>query len=54
MCPPTDNKPLALEQEICINEESVAQNLETVEIIDATSIQDKLHETENSNLPTPK
>lgn len=54
ICSPTDDKPLALEQKICINEESVAQNLETVEIIDVTGIQGKLRETENSNLPTKK
>ena len=54
MCPPTDDKPLALEKKICINEESVAQNLGTAEITDVTSTQGTLHETENSNLPTPK
>jgi len=53
-CAPTDDKPLALEQEICINEESMAQNLGATAITDATSLQDKLHETESSNLPTPK
>jgi len=52
--PPTDDKPLALEQEICTNKESVAQNLETVKTIDATSTQEEPPETENSNLPTPK
>ena len=54
MCSPTDDKPLALEQKICINEESIAQNLGTVEIIGVTGIQGKLPETENSNLPTKK
>jgi len=53
-CPLTDDKPLALEEEICINEESVAQNQETVETADATSPQDKLHETRNLSLPTLK
>jgi len=54
ICPPTDDKPLALEQKICINEKSVAQNIGTVELINVTSTQDKLHETENLSLPTPK
>jgi len=53
-CPPTDDKPLALEQEISINEESIAHNLETMETIDATSIQNKPIETGNLSLPTPK
>lgn len=53
-CPLTDDKPLALEQEISTNEELVSQNIETVKITNATSTQDKLHEIENSNLPTPK
>jgi len=52
--PPTADKPLVLEQDISINEESIAQNQETVKTIDATSTQDKLIETENSNLPTDK
>lgn len=54
MVPPTDDKPLDLEQESYINEESVVQSIGTVEITDATIIQGKLHETENSNLPTSK
>jgi len=45
---------LAFQQEICINEESVAQSIGTIETIDATNIQNKLHETKNSNFPTPK
>lgn len=52
--PPTDDKPLSLQLEICINEESVAQDLETAEMNDITRTQDKLHETENIGLPTLK
>jgi len=54
MCPPTDDKPLALEQEFYLSEESVAKNLGTVEITDIIITQGKLHEAENLNLPTPK
>jgi len=54
MYPSTNDKPLALEQEICINEESVAQNLGNDEMIDVTSTQDTLCETENFSLTTPK
>jgi len=50
----TDDKPFTLEQEICLNEQSVAQNSRTVELIDVTSTQDKLHETEKLSMPTPK
>lgn len=37
MSPPTNDKPLALEQEMCTNEESVAHTQETIETTDATS-----------------
>jgi len=53
-CPPTDDKPLVLKQETCINEESIAQNLETTEMIDVTITQDKPYETQSSKLPTPE
>jgi len=54
MSPPTNNKPLALEKNICTNEELVAQSLETVKTIDATSIQNKPHETEDLGPPNPQ
>jgi len=53
-CLPTDDKPLALNQETCISEESIAQNLETTEMIDVTSIQDEPYKTQSSKLPSPK
>ena len=53
-CPPTKDKPLDLEQETCINEESISQKLETTEMINGIDIQDKRYETQNSKLPTPK
>jgi len=52
--PPTDDKPLALEQETCISDESVAHTQETVKTINGTKTQEEPPETENSNLPTPK
>ena len=54
MSSPSDDKPLALEQETCINEESVAHTQETVKTINATSIQEEPPETQNLGPPNPK
>jgi len=53
-CYPTNEKPLALELDTNINEESVTHTHETVKTVDATSIQEKSPQIENSNLPNPK
>jgi len=53
-CHPTNEKPLALELDTDINEESVTHTHETVKTTNATSIQEKSPQIENSNLPNPK
>jgi len=53
-CYPTNEKPLALDLDMNINEESLTHNHETVKTVDATSIEDKSPQIENSNLPNPK
>jgi len=53
-CPPTNDKPLVLERQTNTNEQSIVQNLETTEVIDDTISQDKLYETQESQLPTTK
>lgn len=45
---------LDLKQEICINEKSVPQNLQTAQMIDVNNIQDKPYEIQNSDMPIPK
>jgi len=52
--PLIDDKPLALTQETCINEELVPQTLETVTTTNATSMQEEPSQIENSDLPNPK
>ena len=52
--PPTNEKPLALELETCINEESVAHAHDMVTTIKATSKQVKPPQTEILNLSNPK
>ena len=51
---PTDDEPLALEQQTHINEESVAHTHDTVTTVNATSIQEEPPQTEISNLPTAR
>jgi len=51
---PTEDKPLALEQQMHINEESVAHTLEIVTTVSATSMQEEPPQTEISNLPNPE
>lgn len=51
--PPTGDKPLHLEQEACVSEESVTHTQKTGKTINATSTQEEPPETENSKLPTP-
>ena len=53
-CPPTDDKPFILEWETYTNEKSIVQNLETIGVMDETTLQDKSYETQESQLPTPK
>jgi len=53
-CPLTDVKPLALEQQAHINEESVAHTHETVTITNATNTQEEPPGTRDSGLPNPK
>jgi len=51
---PTNCDTLALEQQIHINEESVAHPDETVTTVNTTSTLEEPHQTEVSNLPNPK
>jgi len=51
---PTDDKPLALEIDTHINEESIAQTQEIVRTVETTSILEEHPQTEIVNLPNPK
>jgi len=53
-CPVVDDKPLALEQETHIIEQSIAQNLETMHLNDETVLGVKPYEKQEIQLSTPK